>query len=428
MAQTEEDDVNLDGDFDDTGTDTSERTDYHVDHRNPTGYAQVLEEMHGDMVVKSYTIGHDVFLEAVAANETRRLLKDGHGSTRALVDATGNVIQSGTTAQVFAYDAYGVPIGFTLTDALTTHLYSGEQTDQLTGLQYLRARYYNPSSGTFNRLDPFAGNFSDPQSLHKYAYCHGSPVNGIDPSGKFFTIGAMLVSHAIQGKMRVGYSRTALITGVYATGILTDLVVGHAFAALVASWWKGMPYKAALDGVLAQEPYMLIPEGITPRTPTGIIRHYKDDINSHHAIVPPELLASVLLAELWHYNVLDTFCDHLPWGDEHSIGIAQMRVQTVQQHGIHSGLSASEIEERLLDPRLAIETLALDLKWIANSSFVDLTTWDSLSEYDKALLVAKFTSAKDLIDLPAEYGVITDFGEYFGKDAYVAVKDKNLLD
>ena len=37
---------------------------------------------------------------------------------------------------------------------LTTHLDDGEQTDQLTGLQYLRARYYNPATGTFNRLAP----------------------------------------------------------------------------------------------------------------------------------------------------------------------------------------------------------------------------------------------------------------------------------
>ena len=100
------------------------------------------------------------------------------------VDAAGAVINSGT-AQVFAYDAYGNPHGFSLADALTTHLYSGEQTDQLTGLQYLRARYYNPATGTFNRLDPFAGNTEDPQSLHKYLYCHADPVNGVDPSGLY---------------------------------------------------------------------------------------------------------------------------------------------------------------------------------------------------------------------------------------------------
>lgn len=92
------------------------------------------------------------------------------------------------------YDAYGVPIGFTLANALTTLLYSGEMTDQLTGLQYLRARYYNPATGTFNRLDPFAGNLNDPQSLHKYLYTHGDPVNGIDPSGESFISGIATVA------------------------------------------------------------------------------------------------------------------------------------------------------------------------------------------------------------------------------------------
>ena len=151
-------------------------------------------------LAKSYTIGHDVFLEAVAANETRRLLKDGHGSTRMLVDALGNVIANGSTPQIYAYDAYGVPHGFAPALALTTHLYSGEMTDQLTGLQYLRARYYNPATGTFNRLDPFAGNFSDPQSLHKYLYCHADAVNGIDPSGMMqFSIGGLLTGIAVGG-------------------------------------------------------------------------------------------------------------------------------------------------------------------------------------------------------------------------------------
>ncbi len=55
-----------------------------------------------------------------------------------------------------------------------------------TGQQYLRARFYDPASGTFNRLDPFAGNLSDPQSLHKYLYTHGNPVMGVDPTGLFF--------------------------------------------------------------------------------------------------------------------------------------------------------------------------------------------------------------------------------------------------
>ena len=66
----------------------------------------------------------------------------------------------------------------------TSILYSGEQTDA-SGLQYLRARYYDPANGRFNRLDPFAGNNSDPQSLHKYLYAHANPVMNTDPTGRF---------------------------------------------------------------------------------------------------------------------------------------------------------------------------------------------------------------------------------------------------
>ncbi len=196
VAKTELVDSNDDG-----TVDTTTRTDYHVDKQNHTGYAQVLEEMQGDVVQNSWTIGHDVFLEAVAANQLRHLLKDGHGSTRQLVDALGKVIQNGQAPQVFAYDAYGVPIGFTLANALTTLLYSGEMTDQLTGLQYLRARYYNPTTGTFNRLDPFAGNFRDPQSLHKYLYTHGDPVNGIDPTGMFEGLTGLVVNMALNSML-----------------------------------------------------------------------------------------------------------------------------------------------------------------------------------------------------------------------------------
>jgi RHS repeat-associated protein len=68
---------------------------------------------------------------------------------------------------------------------LTEFLYSGEQFDSKIGQQYLRQRYYDPATGRFNRLDPFFGNVSDPQSLHKYLYTHADPMNGIDPSGLY---------------------------------------------------------------------------------------------------------------------------------------------------------------------------------------------------------------------------------------------------
>jgi RHS repeat-associated protein len=71
---------------------------------------------------------------------------------------------------------------------LTEFLYSGEQFDSKIGQQYLRARYYDPATGRFNRLDPFFGNLFDPQSLHNYLYCHADPITFTDPSGEFVTI------------------------------------------------------------------------------------------------------------------------------------------------------------------------------------------------------------------------------------------------
>lgn len=108
-------------------------------------------------------------------------------------------------SQTWSYDGYGVMLGSGLDAAKTAAatgtslLYSGEQYDGSLDNYYLRARYYNQASGTFNRLDPYSGNLQDPQSLHKYAYCHANPVNAVDPSGMFAqgmpaSIGGLIVS------------------------------------------------------------------------------------------------------------------------------------------------------------------------------------------------------------------------------------------
>jgi len=108
------------------------------------------------------------------------LLYDGHGSTRQLTDNNGAIV----TDQVYSYDAYGVSLGYTGTKD-TNLLYAGEQFDTDAQQYYLRARYYSPSNGKFNRVDPFSGNLQDPQSLHKYLYTHCSPTNATDPTGRF---------------------------------------------------------------------------------------------------------------------------------------------------------------------------------------------------------------------------------------------------
>jgi RHS repeat-associated protein len=94
------------------------------------------------------------------------------GSTRQTVTETGTVAGSAR------YDAWGVPLENTTGSRFG---FTGELTDN--GLVYLRARWYNPNTGTFTSRDPFPGVDTVPQSLHPYAYTHNNPVNATDPSG-----------------------------------------------------------------------------------------------------------------------------------------------------------------------------------------------------------------------------------------------------
>jgi len=76
----------------------------------------------------------------------------------------------------------------------TNLLYCGEYFDTDHQQYYLRARWYNTDIGRFNRLDSFAGNKVDPQSLHKYLYAHCNPVNAADPNGNLSLMDVVLAA------------------------------------------------------------------------------------------------------------------------------------------------------------------------------------------------------------------------------------------
>ena len=60
--------------------------------------------------------------------------------------------------------------------------YNGEARDD-TGLDYLRARYYDSQGGTFLSEDSYPGEATDPLSQNRYSYVQNNPVNYTDPSG-----------------------------------------------------------------------------------------------------------------------------------------------------------------------------------------------------------------------------------------------------
>ncbi|NJL00458.1 MAG: RHS repeat-associated core domain-containing protein [Spirulinaceae cyanobacterium SM2_1_0] len=150
-------------------------TSYLLDKNRP--YAQVLEEYEDGSSTVSYAYGLDLIEQERAGLETTYLV-DGLGSTRALLDETGDV------AAAYSYDAYGNLLG-ELGAVENAYRFAGEQWDEELGQYYLRQRYYDPTTGRFTRRDTWEGDNSNPITLNKHIYVHSDPVNGVDPSGLF---------------------------------------------------------------------------------------------------------------------------------------------------------------------------------------------------------------------------------------------------
>ncbi|MBQ9232504.1 MAG: RHS repeat-associated core domain-containing protein [Lachnospiraceae bacterium] len=124
-------------------------------------------------------------------------ISDGHGDVRIITDEDGHVKTK------YRYSGYGELIE-TSGDIENSRMYAGECYDEESGLYYLRARYMNPSTGTFTGMDSYAGNISDPDTLHKYLYANGNPVKYVDPSGNEAQLSTQVVVGAIMNVLDNG--------------------------------------------------------------------------------------------------------------------------------------------------------------------------------------------------------------------------------
>jgi RHS repeat-associated protein len=202
-------------------------TQYLVDDRNLTGYAQVLEELSGGAVQRVYTYG----LNRISQSQTSGTSfygYDGHGNVRLLTDATGAVTDR------YHYDAFGIVISQTGTTP-NFYLYSGEQVDPSVGFYYLRSRYYKADGGRFVTLDSWFGKVFEPSTLHKYAYVANNPVNLVDPSGKEFSLPDLALTGTIIGILNTTY----VALNERASGHSLDTVKGKLFSAFVFGFAAG---------------------------------------------------------------------------------------------------------------------------------------------------------------------------------------------
>jgi RHS repeat-associated protein len=220
---------------------------YLVDDLNPTGLPQVVEEVVNGAVTRQYTYG----LQRISQNlspavtgsntwTTSFYVYDGAGSVRQLTDSTGKVTDE------YEYDAYGnsfTKVGTTPNN----YLYRGEQFDADLGLYYLRARYYNPTTGRFLSRDPEAGKAKVPVTLHKYLYAGGDPVNAIDPTGRDAEISYSLQFWLVAYRVELTLDTLGQMAGYYGSAA-----------------WVARPYICA---AIALAQAVALPQGVDPWVP-----------------------------------------------------------------------------------------------------------------------------------------------------------------
>lgn len=106
-----------------------------------------------------------------ATGAVQYLHGDRTGSTRAVTNTDG------TIAATYICGPYGDLTSSTSPNA-TRFQYAGQYTDPDTGLQYLRARYYDPTTAQFLTRDPLEDTTKAP-----YSYAGGNPLLFTDPTG-----------------------------------------------------------------------------------------------------------------------------------------------------------------------------------------------------------------------------------------------------
>ncbi len=80
--------------------------------------------------------------------------------------------------------------------------YTGHIRDSATGLNYMQARYYDPTIGRFLSVDPVGFTIDSPMSFGRYTYANNNPYLYVDPDGEF----AITLSITIAIGVRVGFA------------------------------------------------------------------------------------------------------------------------------------------------------------------------------------------------------------------------------
>jgi RHS repeat-associated protein len=139
-------------------------------------------------VATTYLYGADLFARYDNAGTPTYYHADGLGSVRALSNSAGQSVAA------YNYDAFGAVRNSS--GAASTFKFAGEQSDDEVGLIYLRARYYDASTGRLLQRDTIDGSVLYTKSWNMFVYVYNNPVRMVDPYGLW----------GISTRVNVGYA------------------------------------------------------------------------------------------------------------------------------------------------------------------------------------------------------------------------------
>lgn len=101
-------------------------------------------------------------------------------------DALGSVVAASDESGQLLWRKEYAPFGEQLDSTAENEklAFTGKEHDDLTGLTYFGARYYDPYLGRFIGVDPAGIDPSDPFTFNRYSYGNNNPYRFIDPDGQ----------------------------------------------------------------------------------------------------------------------------------------------------------------------------------------------------------------------------------------------------
>lgn len=147
---------------------------------------EVLQTYNDEGFLNDYIYGNNrISSYDVVSKENDYYFYDGQGSVTQVYNPTELIKES------YNYDPYGSVIEGA-PDYSSFYGYNAEETNSVTNLQYLRARYYSPITGRFGSKDVISTEIGTPLQNNRYIYARNNPNYYVDPSGNSAGVGALI--------------------------------------------------------------------------------------------------------------------------------------------------------------------------------------------------------------------------------------------